>query len=174
MSLPTYLLGLRCMRCGALYSPDAPDGPCSCRPNAGSDVGTLDAEWDYNRLQREISPHALASDNDPSIGRFWPLLPIARRSSLSPLPVGPTPLYHAPRLAAAAGLRHLYLKDDGRTPSASLKDRASAIAVARAVEQRAPVIAAASTGNAAAALAFQAAAVGLPCIIFVPSTAPAA
>jgi threonine synthase len=174
MSHPPYLIGLRCMRCGTTCAPDAPDGPCGCRPNVGSDVGTLDAEWDYARIARDISPQSIAEDADPSMGRFWPLLPIERRSSLPPLPVGPTPLLHAQRLGASAGFGALFLKDDGRTPSASFKDRASAVAVARATELGAPVAATASTGNAAAALAVQAAAVGLPTVIFVPRTAPAA
>jgi len=171
---PPYMTGLRCMRCGAFYTPDVPDGPCACRPNSGSDVGTLDAEWDYARLRAEIDPGRIAADGDPSIGRFWPLLPIMRRSSLPPLPVGPTPLYHAQRLGGSVGMPRVYVKDDGRTPSASFKDRASAIAVARATELGAPIVAAASTGNAAAALAAQAAAVGMRTIIFVPKTAPAA
>ncbi len=174
MTLPPFLTGLRCMCCGAFYPPNAPDAPCACRPNTGSDAGTLDAEWDYTRLRATIDPATIAADPDPSIGRFWPLLPISERAHLPPLAVGPTPLTHARRLGDSAGMAALYLKDDGRLPSASLKDRASAIAVARAIEQGAPVVAAASTGNAAAALATQAAAVGLPAIIFVPKTAPAA
>ncbi len=71
-------------------------------------------------------------------------------------------------------MANLFIKDDGRNPSASFKDRASAIAVARAMETGRPLIATASTGNAAAALAGQAAAAGMPTIIFVPKTAPQA
>jgi threonine synthase len=101
-------------------------------------------------------------------------LPIGDRHSLPPLPVGNTPLLPVPRLRAALGLPQLWVKDDGRNPSASFKDRASAIAVARAREAGAPVVATASTGNAAAALAALAAAAGQPTVIFVPKTAPQA
>jgi threonine synthase len=68
-------------------------------------------------------------------------------------------------------MKDLWLKDDSRNPSASLKDRASIIAVLRA-EGR--TVACASTGNAASSLAVQAASVGLPCYIFVPHNAPRA
>ena len=78
------------------------------------------------------------------------------------------------RLGAALGLHRLFVKDDGRNPSSSLKDRASAIAVARTRQLGIPVVATASTGNAAAALASQCAAVGQPNVIFVPKTAPQA
>ncbi len=72
------------------------------------------------------------------------------------------------------GLHRLYVKDDGRNPTGSLKDRASAIAVARARSEGAAVAATASTGNAAAALAGMCASAGLPSVIFVPETAPPA
>ncbi|MEW5986057.1 MAG: pyridoxal-phosphate dependent enzyme, partial [Chloroflexota bacterium] len=105
---------------------------------------------------------------------YRPLLPIAADASLPPLLVGDTPLYDAPRLAAGLGIRRLWLKDDGRNPTASLKDRASAIAVVKAREIGAEIVTTASTGNAAAALAGLAASVGLKSVIFVPAAAPPA
>ena len=91
-----------------------------------------------------------------------------------PWPVGWTPVAQAPRLAAWAGLRALWLKDEGRNPTASFKDRASSVGVARALMRRARVVACASTGNAASSLAGAAAAVGLRAVIFVPEFAPEA
>jgi threonine synthase len=88
--------------------------------------------------------------------------------------VGWTPLYPAPRLAGALGLRHLWVKDDGQQPTASFKDRASAIAVVKARELGSEVVTTASTGNAAAALAGLCAAVSQSNVIFVPRTAPQA
>jgi threonine synthase len=169
-----FVEGLRCLRCGRQYQVDEIDYVCSCRSNQGSDLGTLDVLYDYAAIQRAVDPARLAQDLDPSIGRYWPLLPIAQRASLPPLPVGGTPLLAAPRLAADLGIRQLFIKDDGRNPSASFKDRASAIAVAKAQEQGRPVVATASTGNAAAALAGQSAAAGQRNVIFVPATAPPA
>ncbi len=68
----------------------------------------------------------------------------------------------------------LWLKDDGRNPTASLKDRASAMAVVRARQLGYDTVTTASTGNAAAALAGMAASVGLRAVIFVPQSAPEA
>ena len=78
------------------------------------------------------------------------------------------------RLAKTIGLEHLWLKDDSRNPTASFKDRASAVVVARAREIGADVVATASTGNAGAALAGMSAAVGQEVVIFAPKTAPPA
>jgi len=170
---PPFLSSLRCTRCGTEYPPDAIDYVCACRPNVGSDLGTLDVQYDYAAIQAAASPQQIAADPDYSIGRWWALLPVGRKN-LPPLPVGNTPLLPAPRLGESIGLPHLFVKDDGRNPSASLKDRASAIAVARAQEKGAGIVATASTGNAAAALAGQSAAAGQASVFFVPKTAPAA
>ncbi len=171
---PPFVTGLRCLRCQAVYAPGEHDYVCPHHANSGSDLGTLDVQYDYAAIQAATSPAAIHADRDRSIGRFWALLPIAKRQSLPPLAVGSTPLTHAQRLGESIGLPQLYLKDDGRNPSASFKDRASAIAVARAQEAGAPVVATASTGNAAAALAGQCAAAGQPNVIFVPRSAPQA
>ena len=72
------------------------------------------------------------------------------------------------------GLTKLWIKDEGKNPTASFKDRASAIVVARAREIKAEIVVTASTGNAGAALAGMAAAIGQKAVIFAPKTAPAA
>ena len=91
-----------------------------------------------------------------------------------PLQIGNTPLYPAERLGQSIGLRNLFLKDDTVNPSASSKDRASAIAVLRAMDTGASTIAVASTGNAGSSLACVAAAAGLQAIVLVPENAPVA
>jgi len=78
----------------------------------------------------------------------------------------------APALARHIGVRSLLLKDDGRNPSASLKDRASSVGAVNAVEANQSTVACASTGNAASSLACMAASLGLKAIIFVPERAP--
>jgi threonine synthase len=83
-------------------------------------------------------------------------------------------LYKTKRLAQDLGLTHLWVKDDGRQPTASFKDRASAVAIVKAQEQGAAIITTASTGNAAAALSGLSASVGQANVIFVPVTAPQA
>lgn len=169
-----FLTSLRCLRCGRAYALGEIAYVCTCRPNQGSDLGTLDVEYDYAAIAQVLNPGRLNRDPDHSIGRYWPLLPIGSRDQLPPLAVGNTPLTHALRLGESLGLRRLFVKDDSRNPSASFKDRASAIAVARAQAAAAPVVATASTGNAAAALAALSAAAGQKSVIFVPKSAPPA
>ncbi len=91
-----------------------------------------------------------------------------------PLHIGQTPLYAAARMGQSIGLRNLYLKDDTLNPSASSKDRASAMAVLRALDMGADTVAVASTGNAGSSLACVAAAAGIKAVVFVPESAPVA
>lgn len=175
--LPDHVLGGRCTACGQLValSPDRYLCPHHGDLPPDRPLPTLDIAYDYDRIAARTDPARIAADPDPSIGRYAPLLPIVDRHALPPLPVGGTPLLPAPRLAAGLGLRQVWVKDEGRNPTASLKDRASAVVVARARAWGLSTVATASTGNAAASLAGQVAAwEGGRAVIFVPATAPPA
>lgn len=163
---------LRCSICGRIYAPEAVAYVC---PEHGNE-GILDVVYDYDTIQVHISRETLAQNRDSSIWRYKPLLPVAADAPVPPLHVGGTPLYRAERLGRALGLADVWVKDDGRNPTASFKDRASALAVvkAREVQGETAVITTASTGNAAAALAGLCASVGQRNVIFVPQSAPAA
>lgn len=161
---------LKCLICGREYAPDEVDYVC---PEHGNE-GILDVRYDYDRIGQRISPDRLRENDDSTIWRYKPLLPMAIDAPVPPLKVGWTPLYQAPRLGATLGLNRLWIKDDGRQPTASFKDRASAVAIVKAQEQGAEIITTASTGNAAAALSGLAASVGQANVIFVPVTAPQA
>ncbi len=171
-----HIFGLRCTICGAEYGLGEVDYVC---PRHGHD-GILDVVYDYDRIRREAPPERLAASGDRSIWRYLPLMPVdaemARRLAEGTVlgSVGWTPLFPAPRLAVQLGLKHLWVKDDSRQPTASFKDRASAVAVVKARERGAEVVTTASTGNAAAALAGLCAAIGQRNVIFVPRTAPQA
>ena len=138
------------------------------------DEGILDVQYDYDFIGRQISKEALLGSNDFSIWRYLPLLPIHPGATIPPLSVGWTPLYPSRRLARDLGLNALWIKDDGRQPTASFKDRASAIALVKAREKGAEIITTASTGNAAAALSGLCASMQQANVIFVPETAPQA
>jgi threonine synthase len=101
-------------------------------------------------------------------------LPLPSAEHLPPLPVGGTPLVAAPQLRRALDMEHLWIKDDTRNPSGSTKDRASLLVVAKARQYGLDTVAAASTGNAATALAAVSAAAGTRAILFVPANAPEA
>jgi threonine synthase len=164
------VLGLKCVLCGAEYRPDEVLYVC---PKHG-DEGILDVLYDYDLIARRLTKEGLATNCDYSIWRYGPLLPVGEDSPRPPLQVGWTPLYHARRLGEMLGLSQLYLKDDGRNPTASFKDRASAIGVVKALEMGYETVTCASTGNAASSLAGLAASVGLKSVIFVPQRAPQA
>ena len=160
-----YVLGAKCVKCGREYAAVPDLTTCSCG-------GILDIQYDYAALRRDLSREKLAQNPDRSMWRYRPLLPIEEESAPPPLRVGWSPLYEANRLGTELGLKQLYIKDDGQNPTASLKDRASALAVVKAKEAGADTIACSSTGNAASSLAGNAAAAGLHTYIFVPSRAP--
>ena len=161
---------LKCLICGKQYRPDEVDYIC---PEHG-DEGILDVQYDYDFIGRQINKETLLNSRELSIWRYKPLLPIHPDAAIPPLAVGWTPLYPCPRLAGDLGLNALWIKDDGRQPTASFKDRASAVAVVKAKEKGAEVITTASTGNAAAALSGLCASIQQANVIFVPETAPQA
>lgn len=162
-----FVTGLRCVICGDEYAPGEVDYIC---PKHGDD-GNLDVLYDYDALRASFD---LSSETRHDMWRYRALLPLPADAALPPLSVGGTPLYRVDGLARELGLAGVWIKDDGRNPTASLKDRASALLVAKAVAAGHEVITTASTGNAAAALAGLSASVGLPAVIFVPASAPEA
>ncbi len=164
------ILSLKCLVCGKQYRPDEVDYVC---PDHGDD-GVLDVQYDYNFIGRQISRKSLLHANDLTIWRYKPMLPVHPDAKVPPLSVGWTPLYPAHRLASKLGLKTVWVKDDGLQPTASFKDRASAVAVVKAMEEGARIITTASTGNAAAALSGICASVGQANVIFVPQSAPQA
>jgi threonine synthase len=165
-----HVKSLKCLICGKEYAPNEIDYVC---PDHG-DEGIVDVQYDYDLIGRRLNPQILEQNPDRTIWRYRPLLPIEPESPVPPLTVGGTPLYKTDRLAVALKLKHLWVKDDGRLPTASFKDRASAIAVVKGRERKAEIITTASTGNAAAALSGLCASVGQRNVIFVPQSAPPA
>ncbi len=155
----------KCVRCGRTYEATPDLTVCECG-------GILDITYDYEYIKSRLTRETLANRAERSMWRYRELLPIEEDTAPAPLRVGWSPLYEEPRLAEQLGLGRLFVKDDGQNPTASLKDRASAMAVAKAREAGAKVIACSSTGNAASSLAGNAAAAGLSTYIFVPSRAP--
>lgn len=164
------VLGLKCLICGKVHRHDKVDYVC---PDHG-DEGILDVIYDYDSISRQFDRESLLQSGDRSIWRYRPLLPVDPQVDVPRLSVGWTPLYRSPILSTNLGLKTVWVKDDGRQPTASFKDRASAIAVAKAKEKGAEIISTASSGNAAAALSGLCASIQQPNVIFVPETAPEA
>jgi threonine synthase len=160
--------GLKCISCGEEYGVEGMQYICE---KCG---GNFDVVYDYGEIASGLTRESLAKDTDYSVWRYWDLLPLSDRSNIMPLQIGWTPLYRAERLEKKLGLKSLHLKDDGRNPSGSFKDRASSVAICKALELDFKVIAGASTGNAASSTACLGASLGISPTIFVPAAAPEA
>jgi threonine synthase len=156
----------KCIRCGREHA--AVPGVTTCE----SCGGILDIIYDYDWIKTQVTKEALSDRIEHSMWRYHEFLPVEGTGNFPQLRVGWSPFYEEPRLAAFLGVDTMYIKDDGINPTASLKDRASAMAVAKAAEAGVSTIACSSTGNAASSLAGNAAAAGFETYIFVPERAP--
>ncbi len=134
--------------------------------------GILDIEYDYEAMGKFIDLNYFKNQKEFSMWRYAPMMPIEKTYIKQMLKIGGTPLYRTNRLENKLGIKALYIKDEGGNPSASLKDRASGVAVLKAIECGYDTISCSSTGNAASSLACHAARMGLKTYIFVPKRAP--
>ncbi len=157
----------RCSECGRSYRLTEVRYTC---PSCG-DLGLLDGEPDYKSARRDARPGIDAGR--PGMWRYSPLLP-ARQPAGGGLVAGGTPLAEGAVLADLAGVRRLWIKDEGRNPSGSLKDRASSMVVAYALASGFTTVCTASSGNAGIALAASAAGRPLDVTVFVPPGTPPA
>jgi len=161
---------LKCITCSREFLPDEIEYTC---PNCGERKGTLEVVYDFSII-RKRPPVTLPELERDGIWAFDYLLPFEGEYFRPNLMVGNTPLYESKVLSRKYGVAEVFVKDDGRNPTASFKDRASAVAVAKAVEKGFSTVFCASTGNAASSLSGFAAVSGLKSVIFVPATSPIA
>jgi len=161
----SYVERLVCSKCGTAYEPE--ESPVMCRKR---DFGRLDVEYDYEAVSAKLTRASLRSRAPRDVWRYEELLPVRQKFAVK-LGEGNTPLIHAKRLGEKLGIGNLYLKDETRNPTASFKDRAMAVGIAKAVELGKKDVAIASSGNAAASLAAYSAAAGIRCHAFVPDDA---
>ena len=164
----SYIKGYRCTICGAEFKPGEVGLTC---PHCG-EKGILDVIYDYDALSKVLTKEYFANNRNYSMWRYAPIMGIEEDHIHEMLRVGWTPLYEARNVGKELGVKKLYVKDDGLNPSGSSKDRASGVAVLKAIEAGADTIACSSTGNAASSCACQAAHMGLKAVIFVPKRAP--
>jgi len=151
---------LRCSSCGHQELQDAGVGLC---PQCGQPFlvhftspppvrGQILARWD--------------------LWRYAAALPITDEETPVCLGEGVTPLLEAPELARIAGVRRLWVKDEGVNPTASFKARGLTAAVTRARARAVPGLVVPTAGNAGAALAAYGAAAGIPVRVYAPATTP--
>lgn len=163
-----FIKNYQCTLCGMTFDKKLDLMTC---PHCG-EKGILEINYDYEEMKKTVTKEYFRNQPDYSMWRYLPMMSLEKADVTHSLKVGWTPLYRSNRLGTILGLSTLYIKDDGLNPTASLKDRASAVAVLKAIEKNQKIIACASTGNAASSLGGNAARMGLKSVIFVPKRAP--
>src|SRR5205809_4540472 len=151
---------LVCKECGAQY-------PLEARFVCESCFGPLEVTYDFSSLDPDEARRKIQAGTR-GIWRYADFLPFTERPR-DPLEPGFTPLVSADRLAGRLGLGELWAKNDAANPTQSFKDRVVTVALAKARELGYEVVACASTGNLANAVAAHAAAAGLESYVFIPS-----
>ena len=131
---------LQCVKCSKTYDATADATTCECG-------GILDVVYDYDYIRTIFNKDVLKNREDQTMWRYRELLPIEEDTTPKGLRVGNSPIYDVPKVAKMLGIKKLYIKDDGVNPTSSLKDRASAMAVTKAIEAGYNTIACSSTGN---------------------------
>jgi threonine synthase len=111
---------------------------------------------------------------DRGMWRFRELLPIAPDEEPVTLGEGATPLLPLPESVSGLGGVAAYVKDEGRNPTGSFKDRGLSAAVTRAVLDGATAFVIPSAGNAGVSLAAYASRAGFRSRVYLPADTPSA
>jgi threonine synthase len=154
------LEALKCKECGERY-------PLDARYVCDVCFGPLEVAYDFSGLKAEEAKRRIQG-GPHDIWRYADFLPFEQRPQTA-LAAGVTPLVKADRLAQRLGLREVWVKNDAANPTHSFKDRVVTVALAKARELGFKVVACASTGNLANAVAAHAAAAGLESYVFIPA-----
>ena len=157
---------LECSLCAQRFAANQIHNLCSCG-------GALLVRYHLDAIRQSWTRDSLSS-SQPSLWRYWPVLPVNRRESVVSLGEGMTPLLETRRLGAAVGAADLWVKDEGLNPTGSFKARGMTAAISMARELGITKIAVPSAGNAASAAAAYSAAAGIEAHIFMPKDVPQA
>lgn len=155
-------LGLTCTDCGERF--DAGTATHRC-PSCG---GILDPTYDYDEI--DVTRAGLDARPFDGMWRYESVLPFPESMAIT-MDEGTTPLVECDALADVYGVNRVFLKDEGRNPTGTFKDRGHALAVSAARAHDATDIALNTAGNAGQAAAAYAARAGLDAHVFVPSRA---
>jgi threonine synthase len=166
MSTKTYVTNLTCWKTGRRHAP----GQLRNLSEAGK---PLRVNYDLGRLRFDLD-RKTADRRETGLWAWRELLPLPLDCAPVTLGEGGTPLLSADRLAVEIGVKRLWIKDESLNPTGSFKARGMATAVNMAKQLGVTELAVPSAGNAGGALAAYAAAVGLPCHVFMPRDVPAA
>ncbi|AFZ73264.1 threonine synthase [Natronobacterium gregoryi] len=152
--------GLECVDCGTTF--DAAEETHRC-PGCG---GILDPTYQYDAI--DLDRETLESRPFDSMWRYEELLPFSRESATT-MDEGATPLVDCPALADDLGVGRVLIKDEGRNPTGTFKDRGQTVAVTAATKHGASDVVLASAGNAGQAASAYAGRAGLDSHVYLPS-----
>jgi threonine synthase len=108
-------------------------------------------------------------DRESSLWRYSAMLPVRDPEAARSLGEGWTPLIHAARSGGRLGCANVHIKDEGRNPSGTFKDRGASVALSRYRELGVENVILNSSGNAGAAWSLYAARNGIRCVSILPS-----
>jgi threonine synthase len=159
----SFVTHLACLSCGRSVESEPFRYRC---PDCG---GFLEVEYDYEAMARAVSRESLDRRRGAILRQWLPLLPIEDAETIDRVTLGerPTPMIRAHRLRNGSGREELWLKDESRFPTCSLKDRSVPITIVKALEHGRDSVGIVSSGNASASLAAYAARAGLTAVVFV-------
>jgi threonine synthase len=154
---------LACRECAQQY-------PLGARYACDQCFGPLEVSYDFGSGPAGPVTREQIEAGPASIWRYAPLLPVPALAADRPVDLSPgwTRLHRADGLAAALGMRRLWVKDDSGNPTHSFKDRVVAVALTAAHTLGLHTVACASTGNLAGAVAAAAARAGMRSVVLIP------
>jgi threonine synthase len=158
---------LECSNCGSSYKPEKLLNLCD---NCSK---PLLARYDLEKARHSFDINLL-KEREPTLWRYWELLPIADRRFKLSLGEGFTPLIRAKNLSLMTGLKELFIKEEGMNPTTSFKARGLCVAVSKAYELGAKELTIPSAGNAAGAMSAYAALAKMKAFVYMPSDVPKA
>jgi len=149
---------LKCVWCGRV----ADQGSRVCTSCGGS----LEVVYDYGKIREKFGRALPMIKEAAGIWRFSPILPLRSAINQVSLGEGSSPYHKIHKIGDMVGMKNLFVKDESRNPTCSFKDRKSAVAISRAIEDGYTKVAAATAGNAGSSVAAYAAKAGIEAYIF--------
>ncbi len=152
--------GLKCKECGNTT-------PAVAKHVCEFCFGPLEVDYNYDFIRSHINKEKIVA-RPHTLWRYWELLPVETTDVLS-LCEGFTPFWKSRNLGKYLGLKNLYIKNDAVNPTFSFKDRVVSVALTRSRELGFNVVACASTGNLAGAVAAYGAVGQFKTFVFIPA-----
>jgi threonine synthase len=157
-------VGLDCVNCDERFDPETIAHRC---PECG---GILDPTYAYDEIADELTRADIEQRRFDTMWRYDDVLPFPREAAVT-MDEGATALVECPSFAERLGVGRVVLKDEGRNPTGTFKDRGQTVAVTAAAQHGTGDIALNSAGNAGQAAAAYASQADLAAHVFLPSRA---